>query len=130
MNISKVTNNLKRVRLLQTIAGAYEITLNKNKEILSKIILEKSNRVMQSDLAEKMRIARRYFTLEMSPPSNHELKILRQDIDLVWKFIEQQSYTHLTVKQAFLLFLVCTEVGLWFFMGETIGKMHFVGYKV
>ncbi|XP_013166625.1 PREDICTED: ATP synthase subunit g, mitochondrial-like [Papilio xuthus] len=130
MNISKVTNSLKRVRLLQTIAGTYELTLNKNKGRLSKIILEKSNRVMQSDLADKIRIARRYFTLEMSPPSSYELKTLQEDINLVREFIQNKCFKYLTVKQAFLIFLVCTEVGLWFFMGETIGKMHFVGYKV
>ncbi|KAG6463692.1 hypothetical protein O3G_MSEX014022 [Manduca sexta] len=46
------------------------------------------------------------------------------------EFMRSGCYRYLTIKQAWLLFLVGTEVTLWFFLGETIGKMHLVGYKV
>lgn len=55
---------------------------------------------------------------------------MQEDIELVKEFIKKGCYKYITVRQAWLLFLVCTEVGLWFFLGETIGKFHIVGYKV
>lgn len=55
---------------------------------------------------------------------------IKNDIKLVKEFFGSGAYKQLTVKQAWLLLLVSTEVGMWFFLGETIGKMHIVGYKV
>ncbi|XP_017153434.1 ATP synthase subunit g, mitochondrial [Drosophila miranda] len=35
-----------------------------------------------------------------------------------------------TVREAWLNILVTVEVITWFYMGEVIGRRHFVGYKV
>lgn len=52
------------------------------------------------------------------------------DLAVAKEFIFSGAYKSLTVKQMWLLFLVCVEIGMWFYLGETIGKMHIVGYKV
>ena len=52
----------------------------------------------------------------------------------VWKKIIQSaktgSFKHLTVKEAVLNGLVATEVWMWFYIGEIIGKRGIVGYDV
>ncbi|CAK1599599.1 unnamed protein product [Parnassius mnemosyne] len=145
MNITKVTNIITRKckKYFSLIKVAYETlcfrlaptitegpVFGRRKEKLLRLILEKRNQVLQSNLGQKMSVAKRYYTLEMSPPSINESQKLQEDVELVKDFIKSGCYKYLTVKQAWLLLLMCTEVGLWFFMGETIGKMHIVGYKV
>ncbi|XP_068629175.1 ATP synthase subunit g, mitochondrial-like [Battus philenor] len=130
MNIAKLTNSYLRIRVIPTVTDIYGHAFNRNKEKLSKLLAEKSRKVMQSDLAEKMRVAKHYYKVEMKSPSSSEIQALREDITLVQEFIKNGCYNFLTVRQAWLLFLVSVEVGLWFFMGETIAKMRIVGYKV
>ncbi|XP_048006646.1 protein FAM50 homolog [Leguminivora glycinivorella] len=92
---------------------------------------EKAERASKSELAAKMRVAKGYYRLEMAPPASMgEMAKLKQEIGIVKDFIQKKGYNNLTVKQAWLLILVSIEVGLWFFLGETIGKFHIVGYKV
>ncbi|XP_072936214.1 ATP synthase subunit g, mitochondrial-like [Epargyreus clarus] len=97
---------------------------------LIELVKEKAKQATQSPLAHKIRDAKGYYTLEMAPPNSNEMKKIQADIALAKEFIQSGCFKYLTVRQAWLLILVCTEVGLWFFMGETIGKMSFVGYKV
>ncbi|CAG5042124.1 unnamed protein product [Parnassius apollo] len=117
-------------RLAHTLTEVYGPVFGRGTEKLSRLILETRNQVVKSNLAQKMSVAKRYYTLEMSLPSFNEFQRLQEDVELVKDFIKSGCYKYLTVKQAWLLLLMCTEVGLWFFMGETIGKMHIVGYKV
>ncbi|CAH0699176.1 unnamed protein product [Spodoptera exigua] len=52
------------------------------------------------------------------------------DLALAREFLKNKCYLHITVRQAWLLFLVGLEITMWFFLGETIGKRHIVGYSV
>ncbi|CAH4017083.1 unnamed protein product [Pieris brassicae] len=103
---------------------------HKSKEDLLKQIREISDNISKSELARKLRVAKGFYSLEMAPPTNNEIKQIKNDAKLVKEFFGSGAYKQLTVKQAWLLLLVGTEVGMWFFLGETIGKMHIVGYKV
>ncbi|XP_045761504.1 ATP synthase subunit g, mitochondrial-like [Maniola jurtina] len=129
---NKFSNYFLRFRtmLFHELSHAYKPKLNQSKDELYELIREKSAKALQSELARKLRVAKDYYKLEMSPPRMDEMKRLQEDLALTKAFIKNNCYKNLTVRQAWLLFLIGTEVGLWFFLGETIGKMHLVGYKV
>ncbi|XP_045507898.1 ATP synthase subunit g, mitochondrial-like [Colias croceus] len=133
-NVLKLAINLLRIRTHFTVTDSlpelHKPYFGRRKEDILKSINDLSNRISTSEIARKMRIAKGYYTLEISPPKSDEMAQMKDDLKLLQDFFKTGSYKHLTVKQAWLLFLVSTEVGLWFFLGETIGKMHIVGYKV
>ncbi|XP_037300657.1 probable ATP synthase subunit g 1, mitochondrial isoform X1 [Manduca sexta] len=111
--------------------------LNSNKPLQYILIvpyyftIEKLDDVRKSELARKIEVAKGFYRVEIAPPTTaEEMMKLRTDIRVLIEFMRSGCYRYLTVKQAWLLFLVGTEVTLWFFLGETIGKMHLVGYKV
>ncbi|KAL0895891.1 hypothetical protein ABMA27_011909 [Loxostege sticticalis] len=127
----KFVNALLRSRVaFGEIAEIYKPAISRNKEKLIEIIKEKAAQARQSEIAKKIKVAKGYYTLEMAPPSGGEMQKLLADLALVKEFFKSGCFKYLTVRQAWLLILVGTEVGLWFFLGETIGKMHIVGYKV
>ncbi|XP_063634602.1 neurofilament medium polypeptide-like [Cydia splendana] len=122
-----------RMQIVYELAEVYKGEALRNRKLsqLMELIKEKTERAAKSELAAKLRVAKGYYTVEMAPPSSAgELKQLKEEINMVRKFMSSKGYKDLTVKQAWLLFLVGIEVGLWFFLGETIGKFHIVGYKV
>ncbi|KAJ0181060.1 hypothetical protein K1T71_003145 [Dendrolimus kikuchii] len=92
--------------------------------------IKKAEIAKQSEMAKKLKVAKGYWTLEMAPPGADEMQRLQSDLALAKEFMKTGCYKFLTVKQAWLLFLVVIEVALWFYLGETIGKMHVVGYKI
>ncbi|KAL0850343.1 hypothetical protein ABMA28_012173 [Loxostege sticticalis] len=127
----KLVNALLRSRVaFSEIAEIYKPAISRNKEKLIEIMKEKAAQARQSEIAKKIKVAKGYYTLEMAPPSGGEMQKLLADLALVKEFFKSGCFKYLTVRQAWLLILVGTEVGLWFFLGETIGKMHIVGYKV
>ncbi|XP_039745206.1 ATP synthase subunit g, mitochondrial-like [Pararge aegeria] len=119
-----------RTMLFHELGEAYIPRLKHRTEVLVGVLKEKSAKSLQSEIARKIRVLKGFYRLEMSPPRIDEMKRLQEDITLVKEFIKNYCYKDLTVRQAWLLFLVCTEIGLCFFLGETIGKMRIVGYKV
>ncbi|XP_061714499.1 ATP synthase subunit g, mitochondrial-like isoform X1 [Cydia pomonella] len=122
-----------RMQVFYELAEVYKGEALRNRKLnqLMELIKEKAERAAKSELAAKMRVAKGYYTLEMAPPASMgEMKKLKEEINMVREFISSKGHNNLTVKQAWLLFLVGIEVGLWFFLGETIGKFHIVGYKV
>nr|XP_034840950.1 ATP synthase subunit g, mitochondrial-like [Maniola hyperantus] len=129
---NKFSNYFLRFRtmLFHELSDAYKPKLKQSKEELYEFIREKSAKALQSELARKLRVAQGYYRLEMSPPRMDEMKKLQEELALAKAFIKNNCYKDLTVRQVWLLILIGTEVGLWFFLGETIGKMHLVGYKV
>ncbi|XP_032514211.2 ATP synthase subunit g, mitochondrial-like [Danaus plexippus] len=118
-----------RSALFSEIANVYRPALKHREEVLE-LIKEKYSKALQSRFADKMRTAKGFYRLEMSVPKVEEMKRIQEDLALVKDFIKNECYKQITVKQAWLLFLVGLEIGLWFFLGETIGKFHIVGYKV
>ncbi|XP_028162025.1 ATP synthase subunit g, mitochondrial-like [Ostrinia furnacalis] len=128
----RLVNSLIRSRLamVNELSEVYKPSITRNKEKLIELIKEKAAQARQSEIAKKLKVAKGYYTLEMAPPSGNEMQKLQSDLALVKEFFQSGCFKYLTVKQAWLLILVGTEIGLWFFLGETIGKMHIVGYKV
>ncbi|XP_041488997.1 ATP synthase subunit g, mitochondrial-like [Microtus oregoni] len=64
-----------------------------------------------------------YPNVELVPPTPAELTATIQSA-------KTGSLTHLTVKEAVLNGLVATEVWMWFYVGEIIGKRGIIGYDV
>ena len=72
-----------------------------------------------------------YAKVELVPPTPGEIPTAIQSVKK--KTIQSAktgSFKHLTVKEAVLNGLVATEVWMWFYIGEIIGKRGIVGYDV
>ncbi|XP_004928570.2 ATP synthase subunit g, mitochondrial isoform X1 [Bombyx mori] len=131
VNVVKLAGNLFRSKI-SLFQQWTEVNMPlKSKEKIKDLLQEQIENAKRSKLAEKMKTAKGFYTLEMAPPSSsEEMAKLKEDLKLFQEFMKSGCYKHLTVKQAWLLFLISTEIGLWFFLGETIGKFHIVGYQV
>jgi F-type H+-transporting ATPase subunit g len=78
----------------------------------------------------KLRTFVRYAKVELIPPNPTEIpqviqgfrNVIRSGLTMKWK--------NLSVREAWLNYLVTLEVICWFFVGEVIGKRHIVGYDV
>ncbi|XP_022187874.2 ATP synthase subunit g, mitochondrial [Nilaparvata lugens] len=71
----------------------------------------------------------RYAKAELTPPSPRDIGRVREGINDIVCGAKNGRWKELTVKEAWLNTLVATEVACWFFVGEVIGRGHFVGYK-
>ncbi|CAG9110442.1 hypothetical protein JYU34_010987 [Plutella xylostella] len=121
----------KRSVLFYDVLEVYKPAMTRNKENMMRKIYEHWKTAKGTEIVKKLEIASDYVKVEMSPPYKpSEWKVLQNDVRLVKDFFHKGAYKFMTVRQAWLLFLVCLEVWLWFFLGETIGKFHLVGYKV
>ncbi|XP_046976767.1 ATP synthase subunit g, mitochondrial-like [Vanessa cardui] len=131
-NAAKNTNILFRFKsiLLSELSSINLPTFRQRNIELKEFLKEKSSKALQSEWGRKISVAKGFYQLELSLPKSAEMKQLQVDFALAKEFIKSGCYKFITVKQAWLLFLVSLEVMLWFFLGETIGKMHIVGYKV
>ncbi|XP_035430579.2 ATP synthase subunit g, mitochondrial [Spodoptera frugiperda] len=136
LNVSRFTNVLRsRLALMTEITDVYRPHITIDKEKLIGLIKEKAEAAAKSELAKKMKVLKGFYVAEFKPPLSlpprpAELNKLLADLKLTQEFFKNKCYLYITVRQAWLLFLVCFEVWMWFFIGETIGKRHLVGYKV
>ncbi|KAI5642484.1 mitochondrial ATP synthase g subunit domain-containing protein [Phthorimaea operculella] len=120
-----------RLTLLYDVAEVYKPAINVRKEKLIEVIKEKAEIASKSKVGQKMRILKEYWKVEMAPPTSaDEMRKLQMDLVIFKEFMTTGCWKCLTVKQAWLLFLVGLEVGLWFYLGETFGKFHLIGYNV
>ncbi|XP_038949903.1 ATP synthase subunit g, mitochondrial-like [Rattus norvegicus] len=71
-----------------------------------------------------------YAKVELVPPTAGEIPTATQSVKKIIQSAEAGGFKHLTVKEAVLHGLVATEVWMWFYMGEIIGKRGIVGYDV
>ncbi|RZF36049.1 hypothetical protein LSTR_LSTR005865 [Laodelphax striatellus] len=71
----------------------------------------------------------RYAKAELTPPSPRDMGRISEGFSDIVNGARCGRWKELTVKEAWLNTLVATEVGLWFFVGEVIGRGHFMGYK-
>ncbi|CAH0600656.1 unnamed protein product [Chrysodeixis includens] len=131
LSLSRFSNVLRsRLALLHEIPAIYKPNIVRKKEEIMELLREKAEIASKSELARRMRVLKGFYTLEMAPPNMQEMEKLRADLALAQEFIKTNCFKFITVRQAWLLFLVCLEIVLWFFLGETIGKFHIVGYAV
>jgi F-type H+-transporting ATPase subunit g len=71
-----------------------------------------------------------YTKVELVPPTPAEIPTAIQSVKKIIQSAKTGSFKHLTVKEAVLNGLVATEVWMWFYIGEIIGKRGIVGYDV
>lgn len=71
-----------------------------------------------------------YAKVELVPPTLGEIPTAIQSMKNIIHSAQTGSFKHLTVKEAVLNGLVATEVWMWFYIGEIIGKRGIVGYDV
>lgn len=74
-----------------------------------------------------------YFAkVELTPPTPADFQHVRQqaaEIAKQGKNMKKSGFSHMTVSDVWLNTLVTLEVISWFFMGEVLGRRHFVGYR-
>lgn len=71
-----------------------------------------------------------YAKVELVPPTPAEIPTAIQSLKKILNSAKTGSFKHLTVKEAMLNGLVATEVWMWFYVGEIIGKRGLIGYDV
>ena len=71
-----------------------------------------------------------YAKVELVPSTPGEIPTAIQSVKKIIQSAKTGSFKHLTVKEAVLNGLVATEVWMWFYIGEIIGKRGIVGYEV
>ncbi|XP_043851855.1 ATP synthase subunit g, mitochondrial [Dromiciops gliroides] len=71
-----------------------------------------------------------YAKVELVPPSPTEIPRAIESLRKIITSARTGSFKNLTVKEALLNSLVATEVCMWFYVGEIIGKGGIVGYNV
>ncbi|CAH2049906.1 unnamed protein product, partial [Iphiclides podalirius] len=78
----------------------------------------------------KFNIFMKYARVELAPPKLNEIPQIKAGIGKLLTSFKSGAWKQQTVKQATLNTLVGAEVIFWFYVGECIGKRHFVGYDV
>ncbi|XP_035583593.1 ATP synthase subunit g, mitochondrial-like [Zalophus californianus] len=71
-----------------------------------------------------------YAKVELVPPTPAEIHTAIQSLKKIVKSAQTGSFKQLTVKETLLNGLVATEVWMWFYVGEIIGKRGLIGYNV
>ncbi|XP_001513712.1 ATP synthase subunit g, mitochondrial [Ornithorhynchus anatinus] len=71
-----------------------------------------------------------YAKVELVPPTPAEIPKAIQGLKHLVSSARSGRLSQLTVKEAVLNGLVATEVLMWFYVGEIIGKRGIVGYDV
>ncbi|XP_016983820.1 ATP synthase subunit g, mitochondrial [Drosophila rhopaloa] len=80
----------------------------------------------------------KYAKVELSPPMPADFQKLKKTAESAKNAskkdmkgqLKKSGIGQVTVSEAWLNVLVTVEVITWFYMGEVIGRRHFVGYKV
>lgn len=78
----------------------------------------------------KFQVFLKYAKVELVPPTPGEIPQIRDGIGKLMRGAKNGAWKQLTVREAWLNTLVAAEVFCWFYVGECIGKRHFVGYDV
>lgn len=68
--------------------------------------------------------------VELTPPSPRDFSAIRSGFQKLIEGAKSGRYREFTVRETVINTLVAVEVYCWFYVGECIGKRHFVGYDV
>ncbi|XP_029770958.1 ATP synthase subunit g, mitochondrial [Suricata suricatta] len=71
-----------------------------------------------------------YAKVELVPPTPAEVPAAIQSLKQMVRSAQTGGFKQLTVKEALLNGVVATEVWMWFYVGEIIGKRGIIGYDV
>ncbi|XP_069750872.1 ATP synthase subunit g, mitochondrial [Narcine bancroftii] len=72
----------------------------------------------------------KYARVELTPPTPGEIPVAIESFKGLLASFKAGSYKQLTVKDAMRNTLVATEVLMWFYIGEVIGRGSLIGYNV
>ncbi|KAL8173481.1 UNVERIFIED_CONTAM: ATP synthase subunit g, mitochondrial [Gekko kuhli] len=71
-----------------------------------------------------------YARVELAPPTPAEIPKAVDSMRALARSFQAGRLKHLTLKEALRNGLVATEVLMWFYIGEIIGKRGLIGYDV
>ncbi|XP_041030329.1 ATP synthase subunit g, mitochondrial-like [Carcharodon carcharias] len=72
----------------------------------------------------------KYARVELTPPTPGEIPVAVESFKGLVASFKAGSYKQITVKEALRNTLVATEVVMWFYIGEVIGRRSLIGYNV
>uniref|UniRef100_UPI00398EBA55 ATP synthase subunit g, mitochondrial n=1 Tax=Pristiophorus japonicus TaxID=55135 RepID=UPI00398EBA55 len=72
----------------------------------------------------------KYARVELTPPSPAEIPVAVESFKGLVASFKAGSYKQVTVKDALRNTLVATEIAMWFYIGEVIGRGSLIGYNV
>lgn len=75
-------------------------------------------------------VFKKYALVELTPPKPTDLPAIKAGVQQLLCAAKSGGWKTLTVREAWLNTLIWTEVWMWFWAGECIGKRHLVGYNV
>nr|XP_039254537.1 ATP synthase subunit g, mitochondrial-like [Styela clava]XP_039254538.1 ATP synthase subunit g, mitochondrial-like [Styela clava] len=78
----------------------------------------------------KLQTFYKYAKVELRPPTPGEMSQAVGDAQKGIKSLISGKFMELSVKQGWQNTLVATEILMWFFVGEIIGRRSLIGYKV
>ncbi|XP_020300132.1 ATP synthase subunit g, mitochondrial [Pseudomyrmex gracilis] len=77
-----------------------------------------------------LNVWQQYARVELTPPTLRDIPEIRNGFSKLINSARTGRYREVTVREAIVNTLVAAEIYCWFFVGECIGKRHFVGYDV
>lgn len=72
----------------------------------------------------------KYAKVELTPPKMTDLPEIKNSIFEIVQTVKSGCWKTLTVKDVTINSLVATEVLMWFYFGECIGKRKLIGYNI
>ncbi|XP_067826990.1 ATP synthase subunit g, mitochondrial [Heptranchias perlo] len=72
----------------------------------------------------------KYARVELTPPTPGEIPVAVESFKGLVASFKAGSYKQLTVKDTLRNTLVATEILMWFYIGEVIGRGSLIGYNV
>ncbi|CAL1683276.1 unnamed protein product [Lasius platythorax] len=77
-----------------------------------------------------LHVWQQYARVELTPPTLKDISAIRSGFSKLIQAAKSGRYRQVTVREAVINTLVAAEIYCWFYVGECIGKRHFVGYNV
>jgi F-type H+-transporting ATPase subunit g len=93
-------------------------------------LLNKIPGLVNRHVTPTLKTSWKYAKVELRPPTPGEVAEAVPLAANSLKNLASMNFLELPVKKAFQNALVVTEVTLWFFIGEVIGRKSLAGYKV